>query len=336
MSEYKLNKYDVVKVLTFISSMKKTGKNVVKSLEFYAEKIAKEAKLKQAIDSTVYELSSGGRLEETLLKNGFINKFQYAILKVSNDKNKAFENILKFDKNKSEASLFYGKKLLIFTLVYVGLFMALPFANDFFSDILTKLTQHKPDYVMGGYVKTVLGLNDYYRPFAVILLLCSIGLVLFYNSTYQNNLPMHYKFFRYRAMVDATQFFQMMEDLLKSELTVVKSLSLLSEYNEPKSSRFYISKIQESIEHKNQPEFENNLRKFYINDFAIFTLLSSLEIGDLKRGFSNALVNTEDFNKVEIEKQKEIIDLIAFFLNTLLVGATVLYFVLLEGEIAFQ
>lgn len=331
-----LNKYEVTKVLTFISSMKKTGKNVIKSLQFYGEKIAKDQKIKNAISSTIAEVSSGGKLEETLLKYGFLNSFQYAILKVSNDKNKAFDNILKFDKNKNEATLFYSKKLLFLTVVYVGIFFFLPMANDFFSDILTKITQSKKDYVMGGYVAFVLGMNDFYRPLSIILLALSIGLAFFYKYSYNSNLSLHYKIFKYRAMVDTKQFFEIMVDLLKSELTVSKSLNLLSQYAEPQSSRFHIKKIQEAIELKNSAELEKQLKDFSVNDFATFALISSLEVGDLKNGFSNAYTNTIDFNEVEEAKHKELIDLLGFFLNTLLVGATVMYFVLLESEIAFS
>lgn len=336
ISNIKLNSYEVKKILTFISSMKKTGKNVIKSLEFYGEKIAKDQKIKNAISSTVAEVSSGGKLEETLLKYGFLNSFQYTILKVSNDKNKAYDNILKFDKNKSEATLFYGKKLMFSTIIYVAIFFLLPMANDFFSDILERITETKKDYVMGGYVAFVLGFNDYYRPLSFVILGLAIGLVFFYNYSYANNLPLHYKIFRYRAMVDTKQFFEIMVDLLKSELTVSKSLNLLGQYAEPKSARYHIKKIQEAIEFKNSPELEKQLKDFSVNDFATFTLLSGLEVGELKNAFTNAYQNTVDYNEVEEAKHKETIDVIGFFLNTLLVGATVMYFVLLESEIAFS
>lgn len=331
----KLDDEEVKRILMFISSMQKTGSNIVTALGFYGEKIAKNQNVKSAINKTVAQLSQGTKLEEVLKNNGFLNDFQYAILKIAKNKQKAIENIIELNKDRNEATSFYFKQFSRVIAIYVGILLFLPYGNDFFLGILNSLNQGKPKPMI-GIIDAVIHNNHLYHPMAFFLIVVYIFGVFFYKYTYANSLDLHYKVFKYRAMLDVRNFLELMQDLMRSGLNSVGCISLLVKHIEPKSSRKFLESLQKSIENKNFDDFEKYLGMLGFNEFATFTLQSAMKTNDLPSGWKNALVNTVDYNEIEIKSYKEVIDLIVFALETLIIAFTMGYFMILETMIGFN
>lgn len=334
MDKIKIEPYEIKKMLMFILSMQKTGASITSSLSYYGEKIAKAPSLKKAISNVVSQLSGGSKLEDVLRINGFLNDFQYAILKISKDKQSAIEVILNLGAKKNDALIFYFKQFSILMLVFGGVLFFLPYITDFFSNIMLQISKEKTDSVK-GFMGWMIRNDDIFKPIGILFfILYAVGL-FFFKYSYEKSIALHYKLFKYSAMVDNHTLFSLINDLIKIE-TVSNSLGLIAKHYEPKDTRDHILNLKNHIDRKNLEKAEEELINLGVNDFARFSILSSIKIGETQKGFKNALVNIEDFNNLEIENYKSNMDFIVFMLTTMLISSAFLYTMLLEVKMGMM
>jgi hypothetical protein len=331
MSKIKFEPYEIRKMLMFILSMQKTGASITSSLSYYGEKVVKNQSFKNALSDVVSQMSGGGKLEDVLRANGFLNDFQYAILKISKNKQSAIESIINLNENKNDALTFYFKQFSNVMLVFSGILFLLPYATDFFFDIMMQINKTKTEAISGT-IGWMLKNDDILQPIGVFVFILYLLGMFFYYYTYKNNVALHYKVFKYSAMIDNRTLFGLINDLLKTELTAILSLGLLAKHYEPKSTRTHLLKLKDFLENRNIEGAEMELVNLGVNDFARFSIVSALKIGDTKRGFINALVNIEDYNKVEIENYRTNVDFIVFMLTSTAISLTLLYVIILETK----
>lgn len=333
-NKIKINTYEIRKILMFILSMQKTGASITSSLSYYGEKIAKAPSLKKAISNAVSQLSSGSKLEDVLKINGFLNNFQYAILKISKDKQSAIEVIINLGAKKNDALIYYFKQFSIFMLVFGGILFFVPYITDFFVEIMYQISKEKTEAIK-GFMGWMLKNDDILKPIGILFfILYGVGL-FFFKYSYEKSIALHYKLFKYSAMVDNHTLFSLINDLIKIE-TVSNSLGLISKHYEPKATRDHILNLKNHIDRKNLEKAEQELINLGVNDFARFSILSSIKIGETQKGFKNALINIEDYNKLEIENYKTNIDFLVFMITTMLISSAFLYTMLLEVKMGMM
>lgn len=320
-----MNQFKKDSILFFISNMLKTGQKVTESLIYYENEIEEDENVKETLSSLIESIQKGKSLENALHEYGIINDFQKNILITSRDKKAAFERIRKYNKNKNEASKFYSKKLFWFTIINSSLFFLLPYAIDFFNAQM-QLIPSTEEKEFSPIIQTVMSFGDYYFYISSTILLFSTFLVFLYIYTYENELELHYKIFKLRGLTDSVIYFEILNDLFKSGLKSHQVFELAGSYMHPESSREYFFDIKEKV--VSNKSIDNELRSLAINDFAIFIIRTSIEIGKIKEGFENALISIKDYKKENEHKLRDTIELVVFTINAL-GGSLFLFFVLL-------
>jgi type II secretory pathway component PulF len=168
--------------------------------------------------------------------------------------------------------------------------------------------------------------RDYYFFFAGAIVLFASALVAFYIYTYENELELHYRVFKIRALVDSVIYFEVINDLFESGLKSHQVLDLAGRYMYPESSREYFLSIKEKI--VNSKLINQELKSLAINDFAIFIITTSQQTGDIVGGFKNGLISIKDYKEEKEQKLRDNIELSVFTFNALLVSLF-LFFVLI-------
>ncbi len=329
-----LSELEKRKLINFIVTMQKTGKNIHDSLLHYSEKVTKDDNAKTVLSEVVSKLSKGSKLEDSLYSAGVLDDFQYSILNATADKKKAFEKILNFTNKKNSADKFYKSIWLKSTAIWVGVFLVLPLLNSYFIDTLETLAKQKKDFQIYWYVEFIMANNDYYIFCAIFIFIIALYIAYFYKDSYENDVETHYKLFRYKALMQNRQLIDLLADLMNSGSTFNKALNILSEYIEPKDLRNHLLKIKEAFVKRNEEAFEEAFKRIYIDDNTLFILSSSLETKTIKRSVNNAKISCETYEKEFGDDYKENFDLIAFTVNALPITGVGLYFILLEITIA--
>jgi len=299
-------------ILVFISNMKKTGENVLRALIHYKDYMTKNRKVKIVIGEIVDEINKGKDIEEALYKNNLITSFQYAILKNSNNKNEAYDKILKYGKNQNKADKFYIKQWSKALLTLIFLCFAMPYLNGVVGNMVKNVKGYKPSFQENGFVTFILNNTDNFYYFGWFFTFLFLGGLFFYFYTYRYNLPLHYKLFPIKAFNDSETYFEVINDMLKSGLKTYTIFELLSKFMYPPSSRKYFKKIYEKLKtNDDYPEVFYNLG---INNFAVFVLKTAKEINNVKEGFSNALISIKDYKNKKESFHYELIDLLVFII----------------------
>jgi type II secretory pathway component PulF len=322
-----MNQLKKDEILFFISNMLKTGQKVTDALIYYENEVETSDSIKDIISDVVEDINKGKPLEDVLFEYEIINEFQRNILSSSSDKKLAFERIRRYGRNRDEATIFYRKKLFWFTIISSLVFIALPYLIDFFNsqiEIQAINTMEKKEY--NPIIVFIMSYRDYYFFFAGAIVLFASALVAFYIYTYENELELHYRVFKIRALVDSVIYFEVINDLFESGLKSHQVLDLAGRYMYPESSREYFLSIKEKI--VNSKLINQELKSLAINDFAIFIITTSQQTGDIVGGFKNGLISIKDYKEEKEQKLRDNIELSVFTFNALLVSLF-LFFVLI-------
>lgn len=318
-----IRKYEKNEVLIFITNMKKTGQNVLKALIHYANYMAKREELKNAVNDIVVEIKKGSDIEDALLENKFLNQFQYAILKNSRNKNEAYDKILKYNKNKSSADIFYFKKWSFTLLSLIAMSFTIPYINGVVGKMVDNMKNVSDNFVPNGTLTFFLDNNDMFFPLGVIFTGIFVSGLIFYFFSYKYSLDTHYKAFKLKAMSDSLMYFDVINDMLKSGLKTFTIFELLSKHMYPSSSRDIFGDIYEDL--KNNQSYIEEFKKLGVNDFTIFTLKTAQEIGDIKGGFKNALLSIKEYKEKKEAFYLEVVDALSFLFVTVPFSAILWY-----------
>lgn len=331
----KMSEIDKSKLISFIITMQKTGRNVHKSLVHFAEKVTKNNNTKKIVRQVVYEIERGVALEKSLFNAGVLTKFQYSILEISPDKKTAFEKILSFGGAKKEADLFYLRVWAKAFAVCVGVFLGIYFLNKLiFIDMASNMAKTNKKMELSPFVDMILKNNETMMFIGVFLAIVFLALLLFYIETYRNNISMHYKFFRFKAIVETSYLLSTVNDLLSTGVNLNRTLGLLINTIEPKNLRNNILKIQDSIAKNNLDNFESELRRIYIDEISNFILVSGFEAKNFQESFKGAEISSKVYNEQVGKHYKEVFDLVAFSIEGIILASAVIYVVMFEVDIS--
>lgn len=334
----KMNELNKRLLLTFIVRSQGTGRNVHSSIVRFRDKVAKDSVSKQVSGEIVKRLERGEVLEKVLYETEVINKFQYSILELVTDKKEAFKKLSSFNKVAKGADKFYFKIWIKLFAISVSVFVGLYMLNkEIFVPLIANMQKTSKvgqnSFKLDSSFQSILDNNIVLLYIGVFFALFFIGCLWFYIETAKNNISMHYKYFRYKAIIQNLFLLTIIEDLLKVGMNMSSVLKALGNSIEPKNLRNNLNALREAIEKQNNENFESELRRLYIDEVSIFDIISGNEDGSLKDGFVNAVKSAEEY-KVEIgDFYKEIFDVLAFTLMALLAGFAGGYVVGLEISI---
>jgi type II secretory pathway component PulF len=305
-----IRQYERNEVLIFITNMKKTSQPVLKALIHYANEMAKRDELRYEVSKVVDLINKGKNIEDSLHERGFINDFQYAILINSQDKNEAYEKVLKYNIGKNEADKFYRKKFLGLMIPLIALSFGMPYLIAIINGMIQQVKNINDEFEPSSFVMAIIHFNDGFTVMGVICVVILLVGIVFYYYTYKNDLPLHYRFFRLKAMNDTHMYFTLIVDMLKSGIKTFSIFELLGKYMIPLSSRDIFLTIRDRL--KNNQDYTEEFKNLGVNDFTIFILKTAREIKDIKGGFVNALVSIDDYKSKKEEEYKEVVDFIAW------------------------
>lgn len=334
----KLNELNKRLLLTFIVRSQETGRNVHSSIVRFHDKVAKDSVTKKISKDIITKLEKGEALEKVLYDTEVINKFQYSILEIVPDKKEAFKRLSNFNKIVKGANSFYFKIWLKLFAISVGVFIGLYMINkSIFIPLITNMQKTaksgQGNFKLDDIFQTILNNNEVLLfigvGFAVFFIVC----LWFYLDTGKNNITVHYKYFRYKAIIQNLFLLTIIVDLLKIGMNTTTVLKALSTNIEPISLRNNLISLKEAIERQNNEKFESELRRLYIDEISVFDIISGNEEGNLKDGFINAVKSAEEYKEEIGILYKEIFDVLAFTVMALLAGFAGGYIVGLEINI---
>ena len=334
----KMNELNKRLLLTFIVRSQETGRNVHSSIVRFRDKVAKDKVSKDVSGEIIKRLEKGESLEKVLYETEVINKFQYSILELVTDKKEAFKKLSSFNKVAKGADKFYFKIWIKLFAISVGVFIGLYTINKtVFLPLITNMQKTaksgQSSFKIDDAFQYILDNNIALLYIGVFFAVFFISCLWFYIESSRNNISMHYKYFRYKAIIQNLFLLTIIEDLLKVGMNTTSVFKALATSIEPKNLRNNLNNIKEAIEKQNNEKFEFELRRLYIDEISIFDIVSGNEDGNLKNGFVNAVKSAEEY-KVEIgDFYKEIFDVLAFTLMALLAGFAGGYIVGLEINI---
>lgn len=305
-----ISQYDKDKVLKFIVNMKKTGQPVSKALIYYANVMADKAEVKKTVSFVVDLINKGKDVEDALYASKIIDDFQYSILKSSKNKNEAYENVLTYKRDLKQADKVYVNNYSKAMLSLIAMSIGMPFLIEMLQRMIDNVKSFKADFVLSTGVAFIVDLKDIFPLVAFMFVCAYIGGLTLYFYSYNQNLPLHYRLFKLKAMNDSTAYFTMINDMLVGGLNTYEIFDLLGKYMHPKSSRNFFFKIRDSL--KNNKSITKELKDLGTNDMAIFNIQMAKETNDTKGGFKNALISIKDYVEKERKEYVEIIELVTF------------------------
>lgn len=298
--------YEKKRLIGFISNMKKTGINAYGALDFFAKKMTQNIELKKAVERISKEVQKGFDIEAMLHKEKIINDFQFAILKNSEDKNIAYNNVMHYITKAAEADIVYIKNLIKVILVWIGSLLMLSYLFSSYEQTLSLLEELREDYHANYYIKMLILSGDYLIICSIVLGVLGVLGVLYYKTSYQNSLTTHYKIFRLKALDDGFLYLKMINGMLSSGNTTVDAFELLAKYMYPVSSRPIFQKIADSF--KKNGDISPLLASIGIIEDAIFTIETNRLMQDPQDGFKKAYEVTERYLYTDENYRKECID----------------------------
>ena len=266
-------------LLTFIVRSQETGRNVHSSIVRFYEKVAKDSATKKIAKEIINKLERSEPLEKVLYETEVINRFQYSILQLVTDKKEAFKRLTSFNKVAKGADRFYFLIWLKLFCLSVGVFVGLYLINKtVFLPIIGTLQKTaksgKSGFQLDEIFQTILDNNIVLLYIGIFFAVFFIACLWFYIETAKNNITLHYKYFRYKAIIQNLFLLTIITDLLKVGMTVTAILKALGKNIEPKSLRNNLNVLGECIEKQNNEKFESELRRLYIYEVSIFDIIS--------------------------------------------------------------
>lgn len=325
-------------LLTFIVRSQETGRNVHSSIVRFYDKVAKDNTTKKITKEIINRLEKSEAIEKVLFETEVINKFQYSILELVPDKKEAFKRLSAFNKVAKGADKFYFLIWLKMISISVGVFIGIYLINKLvFFPLITNMQKTskagKKDFEIDYIFQVILDNNIVMLYIGIFFAVFFISCLWFYIETSRNNITLHYKYFRYKAIIQNLFLLTIMNDLLKIGMNASSVFKALGKSIEPKNLRNNMNALKECIEKQNDDKFELELRRLYIDEISIFDIVSANEDGKLDEGFVNAVKSAEEYKKEVGDFYKEIFDVLAFTLMALLAGFAGGYIVGLEINI---
>ncbi|MCT7910697.1 hypothetical protein N5912_02540 [Arcobacter lacus] len=331
----KMNELDKIKLFTFILTMLQTGRNVHSALVYFLEKVAKDSNTKTIIKNVIANYGNGMSLEKALLQNKVISNFQYSILELSTDKKIAFEKLLKFVNAKKEADIFYFKQWLRGFITTVGIALLIWFLNEtIFYKLYISIKKQNKNLQLNPLIQYIIDNNEIILYISIFFSFLFLLLLFFYLETYRNNIPLHYKVFKYKAFVENLYLINTISNLLDTGINLNKTLNLLINSVEPKNLRNYILNIQQAVSKNNIKSFEFELRRLNVDEITTFLLISGFEIKDFKEAFKGAEISAQKVLNEVGTFYKNRIDFIIYGLSWLVIGGAMLYLEMFVTDIS--
>ncbi|KAB7891326.1 hypothetical protein [Poseidonibacter ostreae] len=331
----KMKEIDKSKLIGFVVTMQKTGKNIHKSLLHFSEKVAKDKNTKRITRDIVSQLERGISLEKALFEAEIITKFQYSILEITPDKKTAFEKILSFGNAKKEADLFYLKMWAKGFAIVAGVFIGIYLLNKgVFIDLVAKVAKGNKKLELSPFVDIVITNNITMLYIGIVFSIIFLLIFAVYVQTYKNNISLHYKLFRYKAIIENTYLISTISELLTTGINLNKSLNLLINSIEPKNLRNNIAEIREAITKNDLEKFETELGRIHIDEISNFILISGFESKSFQESFKDAEISTKVYNKQVGEHYKGLFDFIVFALGGIFLSFAIGYIVMFEVDLS--
>lgn len=301
-----IKQHEKKRLIGFISNMKKTGITAYAALDHFAKNMTHNVEFKKAVERIAREVRKGFDIEVMLHKEKIINDFQYAILTNSEDKDAAYNNVMHYTSKSAEADLVYIKNFLKVIAVWIGCLLMLAFLFSSYEQTLMLLEEIKEDYHVNSYFRMMIFSGDFLIMLSVVLGVLGVLGVVYYKTSYQNSLIMHYKLFKLKALDDGFLYLKMINDMLISGNTTIEAFELLAKYMYPISSRPIFQEIADGI--KKDQSVSKQLSSIGVIEDAIFAIQTARVMQDPQDGFNKAYEATERYLYTDENYRKECID----------------------------